>query len=29
MEIKGIRKEASLTYDKSIGAWFGASQARR
>ena len=27
MEIKGIRKEASLTYDKSIGAWFGASQA--
>src|SRR3954462_11459992 len=26
MEIKGDRKEATLNYDKSIGAWFGASQ---
>jgi quercetin dioxygenase-like cupin family protein len=27
MEIKGNRKEASVNYDKNIGAWFGASQA--
>jgi quercetin dioxygenase-like cupin family protein len=26
MEIKGIRKEATVNYDPKIGAWFGASQ---
>ena len=26
MEIKGVRQEASVNYDKSVGAWFGASQ---
>ena len=26
MQIKGIRKEASVNFDSRIGAWFGASQ---